>query len=79
MNNKNIGGGGGVDSVLSKSRKFGWKLSLLRGIISDHKLKEHTTISNGKLADDDFMMISMEQTSNVFHDHVILITLEQVF
>ena len=55
-----------VDLVLGNNIPFYWKLLLPRIIISDDGMKEHTDTINWKWDDNDFVMNSMEQTSNTF-------------
>ena len=38
----------------------------MRRIISGDSLEQHIVISNGKYEDNDFMVILMEQTGNMF-------------
>ena len=55
-----------VGSVLGNNGKFYSQVALLRRIISDYRLKEHTEIINRKWEDNDFVMDSMEQISTIF-------------
>ena len=55
-----------VDSLLGNNRTFGWKVSLLKWIIYDDRLKVHTEITDGKWEDNNSVVNSMEQTSTIF-------------
>ena len=45
---------------------FHWKGALLRTMISDDRLKQHTEIINIKYEYNNFAMNPMEQISNIF-------------